>query len=173
MTFKRPRLHSAPLVWISIAVACASAGCAIQADGPLVSPPLPALSVGTEVRPERSSEPSLTEGFDRGAWPTTVIEVPTASVAHQPTYVTNPVTAFEAPNTPEAALATVDASSDDVTKDVADLVIAPAEAVIDLVVAPVRMILTPPWATVYGPDADPGMLPRSDRVDRTTDGGGS
>lgn len=117
----------------------------------------------------RSSEPSLTEGFDRRGWPTTTIEVPSASVAHQPTYVTNPVTASKAPSTPEAALATADASREDLTRNLADLVIAPVEAVIDLVVAPVHIVLTPPWTTVYGPDADPGMLPRSNRGDRSAE----
>lgn len=173
MTLTRHAPCSATLIWSSTVVACLSAGCAVQSEGPLISPPLSALSAETEVRPTRSSEPSLTEGFDRRDWPTTVIEVPSASVAHQPTYVTNPVTASEAPRTPEAALATADASSDDVTGHVAELVIAPTEAVIDLVIAPVRMVLTPPWATVYGPDADPGMLPRSDRDDRSTEEDGS
>lgn len=150
------------------AVACLPFGCAIQADGPLVEPPLPALSIETGTASARSIDPSLTDGFDRSGWPRTIIEVPSGSVAHQPTYVGRPLPPSNAPATAEAALAAVDADPDRSAGDLRDLVIAPGEAVVDLILAPVRMVRTPPWRTVYGPQNDPGLLPGTPREPRPT-----
>ena len=90
-----------------------------------------------------------------------------------PTYVGRPLPPSNGPATAEAALATVDDDADPCAGDLRDLVVAPGEAVVDLILAPVRMVRTPPWRTVYGPQNDPGLLPGAARGPRLEGAAGS
>ena len=150
------RLGAFPTTSIALAggIGLGSFGCAVQTDGPLITPPLPALAA-EEPRHERSGDPSLEGGFDRGGWAPTIIDIPTTSVAHQPTYVSARMTPEPMPTSALAALAVVDRSPAPLSKNLLDLVAVPGEAAVDLILAPIRMVCAPPWKTVYGPDAGP------------------
>ena len=150
-------------------------GCLEQSDDLLLGGPLPALATdaGTQTgtaSPEwRSGTPSLAgtkeSPWSRQDWASTSIVIPMASVRHQPTYVdpalpgtgtttagrTVPPGSFP---TAKTAL-TVEVDRGDV---LFSGVLAPFEAALDLVVAPVQMICSPPCAELEGPTADWTLL---------------
>ena len=152
MTEQRPGAFPTISIALAGGIGLGSFGCAVQTDGPLVSPALPALAAEAP-RSERSGDPSLGDGFDRGGWTSTVIDIPTASVAHQPTYVSGTGIAGPMPISAAAALAVVDGSPAPLSTNLLELVLVPGEAVLDLIISPIRMVCAPPWKTVYGPDA--------------------
>ena len=131
---------------------------------PAVEPPLPALSIETETV-HTSIEPSLTDGFDRTAGrgrSSRCLRVRRPSTDLRRTSVAT----IQRPATAEAALATVDDDADPCATSA--IWWSPGEAVVDLILAPVRMVRTPPWRTVYGPQNDPGLLPGAPRGPRPT-----
>lgn len=158
-------------------------GCLEQSDDLLGTAPLPALAT-PEDSPSSidSSEPSLGHDGDanpwsRDHWSPVLVAVPMASTIHQPTYVDRPLSNSGSTTagrlTSPVAFPTTD-SALVVETDAGDVIlsglIAPAAAALDLVVAPVRMILSPPWTELEGPEGGWVLLPRSPTV---TTGGDS
>ena len=64
MTAQRPGAFPTISIALAGGIGLGSFGCAVQTDGPLVSPALPALAAEAP-RSERSGDPSLGDGFDR------------------------------------------------------------------------------------------------------------
>ncbi len=141
----------------------ATTGCAVQTGGPLISQSLPALGMDATNTGDHAATPSLTAAFDRSHWRETTIQISSVSVAHQPTYVSTDPHPHPSPATATLALGGDEQADRSIGDDALELVIAPATAIVDLVVAPIRMCITPPWETVYGPAPDPCLLPDAPR----------
>ena len=149
-------------------------GCIEQSDDLLGTAPLPALTASDETPlPVDSLEPSIGHADDadpwsRADWSPVVVAVPMASTVHQPTYVDRPLPAHGSTTggryTSPTAFPTAESAlvvETDTGGVILSAVIAPVTAALDLVVAPVRMILCPPWTALEGPEGGWVLLPHS------------
>ena len=154
-----------PLMAMAIALPAWSTGCVPVTNGLLGGPPLSALSgISPENAAPQSWSPSLAGGFDRSDWTRSEVQIPVAEVQHNPTYVGDPIGGDQrvgrvdengAFPTVETAIS-VEVDGDFVVKSA---LIAPFIALGDLVAAPIRMCIVPPWAIQAGPDAEWSLRP--------------
>ena len=149
-------------------------GCLEQSDDLLGTAPLPALTASDDTTPPVDSpKRSLGNADDadpwsRAHWSPVVVAVPMASTIHEPTYVDRPLTGHGSTTagryTSPTAFPTAESAlvvETDAGEVILSALIAPAAAALDLVEAPVRMIISPPWTALEGPEGGWVLLPRS------------
>lgn len=163
-----PTCRSLAIVLATAAIGLGSAGCIEQSDDLLGTDPLPGLvpDPPSLVDASPSTTPAGDDPWARTHWEATRIEIPMGSTIHEPTYVDRPIAAGSdrtagrdvspvAFPTPGSALV-VETDGGTVALSAG---VAPFAAVLDLVGAPVRMILTPPWTPQVAPTPAWELLP--------------
>ena len=163
-----------PPATVILAAACLAplGGCLEQTNDLLNVAPLPALAGNDEPGTSslRTGTPSLSNSsddpWDRSDWNRVEVLIPAASVRHEPTYTGRPlppggkttagreVPADSFPTTTTALVVTTDGGI-----VIGQAVLAPFDAVLDLVASPVRMFLSPPWSVLEEPTATWMLLP--------------
>ena len=133
-------------------------------DGLLGENPLPAVSsdaVGTE---RAVSTQALGEvvPFDRSTWSTHTIVIDPSQVQHHPSYGSSQTfwnTSHSVDGQP--TIATVFKTGNARSDELMNGLLAPLGAGIDLVLLPIRMIVTPPWSIMTSP-RELEIMPPSD-----------
>ena len=163
-----PTIRSLAIAFATGAIGLGSSGCIEQSDDLLGTDPLPGLVPDPPglVDASPSTTPASDDPWDRAHWESTRIEIPMGSTIHEPTYVDRPIAVRSdrtagrnvspvAFPTPESSLV-VETDGGTVVLSAG---VAPFAAVLDLVGAPVRMILTPPWTPQVAPTPAWELLP--------------
>ena len=146
-------------------VAIVAGGCTghlNQSDGPFGTA-LPALRAAPCVTPTVPDAPSLAADGSRAHWETVVVHAPIHQTEVQPTYHTRwRVDRTEARDTgayPTIASSLEIPTSASRANAALEGVVEPANAAVDLVLMPFRMILRPPGTTLVGPRSRYELVP--------------
>lgn len=118
----------------------------------LIIEPVVSLAPGTG----QADAPSIT-GLDRSHWPETTYSVPQRNVVHQPTYRSRPVSIARASAVQRGEYPAIETAGESISKgslgiQAIEAVLAPMQAMVDVVLMVPRAVLKPPTMPVRGPN---------------------
>ncbi len=136
-------------------------------DGLLGEHPIPALLTSEQETTLAVEDRVMGEmvALDRSAWTRHVIRLDPAQVQHHPSYGSfQPVISELSRGGDWPTFVTAFCTGSDGSDEVANGLLAPPAAAIELIILPFRMIQTPPWKTMTAPEGL-RILPPSDGDD--------